>query len=52
MSRRVEGVGGNREVPPNVILGGAEASFEEEGGSWGKHGFLHASEPEVSEVAA
>jgi hypothetical protein len=52
LSRHVEGVGGNREVPPEVLLGGAEASLEEEGGSWGKHGFHHASEPEASEVAA
>lgn len=52
MSRHVEGEGGNREVPPSGVLGGAEASLEEEGGSWGKHGFPHATEPEAEEVAA
>jgi perosamine synthetase len=44
----VEGEGGNREVPPSEILGvHAEASSEEEGGPWGKHGFPHGSEPEA-----
>ncbi len=43
------GPGGNREVPPTVILGGAEANLEEEGGSSGKHGFTHGSEPEASD---
>ena len=52
MSRHVEGVGGNREVPPLEVLGGAEACSEEEGGSWGKHGFSHATEPEAREVPA
>ena len=52
MSGHVEGVGGNREVPPAEFLGGAEADLEEEGGSWGKHGFPHATEPEAEEVAA
>jgi len=51
MKRRVEGAGGSREVPPLVLLGGAEALLEEEGGSWGKHGFLHATEPEAEEAA-
>jgi hypothetical protein len=46
----VEGDGGNREVPPGWILGGAEASSEEEEGSWGKHGFPHATEPEAKEA--
>ena len=50
MSRHVEGEGGNREVPPREILGGAEASLEEEGGSWWKPGFHHATEPEAEEV--
>jgi hypothetical protein len=45
----VEGVGGNREVPPTEVLGGAEAYLEEEGGSWGKHGVPHATEPEAEE---
>jgi hypothetical protein len=52
MSGGVEGVGGNREVPPVVILGGAEATLEEEGGSWGKPGFPHATEPEAEEAPA
>jgi hypothetical protein len=52
VSGRVEGAGGNQEVPPIGFLGGAEASLEEEGGSWGKHGFPHATEPEAKEVAA
>jgi len=40
----VEGEGGNPEVPPDGILGDAEARPEEEGGTWGKHGFPHGSE--------
>ena len=52
----VEGVRGNREVPPPVILGtrgdlsgaGAEACIEEEGDSRGKHGFPRGSEPKAS----
>ena len=56
----VEGVRGNREVPPPEILGtrgdlsgaGGEANIGEEGGSWGKRGFPHASEAKPSEVAA
>ena len=52
MSGRVEGEGGNREVPPVAILGGAEGNLEEEGGSWGKPGFPHATEPEAEEVIA
>jgi hypothetical protein len=51
MCCRVEGAGGNREVPPVEILGGAEACLEEEGGSWGKHGFPHATEPKAKEAA-
>src|SRR2546427_639825 len=35
----VEGVWGNREVPPR---------FREEGGSWGKHGFPYEHEPKAS----
>jgi hypothetical protein len=50
VSARVEGAGGNREVPPIWILGGAEGNVEEEGGSWGKHGFPHATEPEAKEA--
>jgi hypothetical protein len=60
VSGRGEGVMGNREVPRIEILrlrahlGGAlaEASAGEEGGSWGKHGFPHATEPEAKEEAA
>ena len=44
------GLGGDREVPPVEILGGAEANSEEEGGSWGKHGFPHGSGVERSDV--
>ena len=59
MSAGGEGVTGNREVPRIEILrlrahpGGAlaEACSEEEGGSWGKHGFPHATEPEAEEAA-
>jgi hypothetical protein len=47
----VEGAGGNREVPPAGIPGGAEAYSEEEGGARGKHGFPHATEPEAEEGA-
>ena len=50
---------GNREVPRIEILrlrahlrgALAEARLEEEGGSWGKHGFPHATEPEAEEAA-
>jgi hypothetical protein len=52
VSCHVEGAGGNREVPPVEIPGGAGASSEEEGGSRGKHGFPRATEPEAEEVAA
>jgi hypothetical protein len=56
----VEGEGGNREVSPLYLfdargdLSGAsvEAYSPEEGGSWGKHGFLHANEPQAREEAA
>jgi hypothetical protein len=47
----VEGDGGNRKVSPNDLLGGAEASLEKEGGSWGKQGFLHGSEPKARDAA-
>jgi len=52
VSGGVEGKRGNREVPPKGILGGAEASLEEEGGTRGKHGFPRATEPEAEEAAA
>ena len=58
MSGRVEGEGGNREVSPFLLsdergdLSGAYVgAFPEEGGSWGKHGFPHASVPKASEAA-
>ncbi len=47
----VEGVGGNREIPPMRIRGGAEANVEKEGGSRGKHGSPRATEPEATEAA-
>jgi hypothetical protein len=50
VGRRVEGDGGNREVPPIGLLGGAEATMEEEGGARGKHGFPRGSEPEASDA--
>ena len=60
MSRRVEGAGGNREVSPLDLFdargdlsgAGVEANTPEEGGSWGKHGFPHATEPKAREEAA
>ena len=59
MSRHVEGEGGNREVSPLLLSdergdhsGAYVGAFPEEGGSWGKHGFPHATEPEAREVAA
>jgi hypothetical protein len=51
MKCRVEGVGGNREVPPEDIRGGAEPNPEEEGGPRGKHGFPRATEPKAEEAA-
>jgi hypothetical protein len=48
----VEGEGGSREVSPVLLRGGAAANFEEEGGTWGKPGFPHATEPEAEEVPA
>jgi len=46
------GLGGNREVPPRELLGGAEAYLEEEEGLWGKHGFLRGREPQANDVVA
>jgi predicted short-subunit dehydrogenase-like oxidoreductase (DUF2520 family) len=46
---RVEGEGGNREVPPPEVLAGGEVDLEEEGGSRGKHGFPRGSEPKASD---
>jgi glutamate racemase len=50
VSAGVEGIGGNRKVPPLSLVGGAEASSEE-GGSWGKPGFPHGSEPQARDTA-
>jgi hypothetical protein len=50
MNCRVEGTG-NREVPPDVLLGRAEANLEGEGGSRGKHDFPLATEPKAEEAA-
>ena len=48
-----EGAGGNREVPPTVLLGAcAEVYPEKEGGSWGRHGFPHATERSAREHVA
>jgi hypothetical protein len=50
-----KGLGGNRAVPPRVLLGmrgdlsGARAeAIPKEGGSWGKHGFPHRSERQLA----
>jgi hypothetical protein len=51
MKCRMEGAGGNREVPPLDIRGGAETIVEEEGGSRGKHGFRRGTEPEMEDAA-
>ena len=54
-----KGPGGNREVPPRALLGmrgdlsGVRAeAYGKEGGSWGKHGFPHATEPQAREAVA
>jgi hypothetical protein len=44
------GLGGNREVPPSLLIGAAEANSKKEGGTWGKPGFPHGTEPEASDV--
>jgi hypothetical protein len=44
---RWRGLGGNREVPPTVIRAEGAGRMEEEGGSWGKHGFSDAPEPKA-----
>jgi hypothetical protein len=51
--------GGNREVSPLVVSdargdlsGAGVGASKKEGGSWGKHGFPHATEPQVREAAA
>ncbi len=48
----VEGTGGNREVPPLELLGGAEAYPREEGGSWERYASSEDTrEPEAEEAA-
>src|SRR5438093_2279301 len=57
---RGRGVRGNREVSPFFLLrgdgGGRKATTPEatpkEGGSWGKHGFPHGSEPKARDAHA
>src|SRR6266511_1484060 len=53
---RGRGFGGNREVSPLFLLecrgdlsGAGHEALYKEGGSWGKHGFPHGSEPKASE---
>ncbi len=48
---------GNREVSPVFLLsprgdlnGAWAEACPKEGGSWGKHGFAHGSEPKASDV--
>jgi hypothetical protein len=56
----VERAEGNREVSPLDLFdargdlsgAGVEANNPGEGGSWGKHGFPHATEPKAREDAA
>jgi hypothetical protein len=51
MKWRVEGAGGNREVPPHGVRGGAEANLGEDGGSRGKPGFPRGTEPQAEDAA-
>ena len=52
VSGRVEGEGGNREVPPVEVLGGAEVCSEEEGGSRERYASRNDTrEPEAEEAA-
>jgi methylmalonyl-CoA mutase, C-terminal domain len=44
------GFGGNREVPPLELHGGAVASPGKEGGSRGKHGFPRGKESEIRDA--
>ena len=52
-----KGFGGNREVPPRVLLdlrgdlsGAWAEAYRKEGGSWGKHGFPPGSERQLATV--
>jgi len=58
VSGRVEGAGENREVSPLLLSdergdlsGACVGASPKEGGSWGKHGFPHATEPQAREAA-
>ena len=51
MKCRVEGAGGNQEVPPHGFRGGAETNLGEEGGSRGKLGFARGREPQAEDAA-
>src|SRR6266550_5262831 len=51
------GFGGNREVPPAALLGlrdefsgAGDEAYTKEGGTWGKHGFPHGSEPKARDA--
>src|SRR5437867_3815678 len=53
------GVRGNREVSPLFLLsargdlsGASAEAISKEGGSWGKHGFPHGSEPKARDAHA
>jgi hypothetical protein len=61
VSSLVEGVGGNREVPPLSFPGrhgdlsdkcASAGAYPEEGGARGKHGFSRGSSPKASDEAA
>ena len=60
MSWAGEREGGNREVSPvffsdargDLSGAGVGAYIQKEGGSWGKHGFPHATEPKAKEGPA
>jgi hypothetical protein len=52
-----KGIGGNREVSPNLLHGGRGdlsgalvAAILREGGAWGKHGFPQGSEPKANDT--
>ena len=49
-SRRQEGVGGNRRVPPKE-LAGAQQPRQRVESLWGKQGFPHTTEPQAREQA-
>ena len=49
--RNQEGARGNRRVPPKERAD-AQHRRQRAGGSWGKPGFPHATEPQAREVAA